>query len=88
MNQWEIIIPKRTEKRMDKFPEKIRDLVYLFIEALHETPFPQGFNIEKLRGTRNCFRAKFGDYRIIYCVYKKSKTIIITDAFHRGRGYR
>ena len=85
---WRVIIPKRIKKVLEKFPINIREEILILGKKLEESAFPSGYDIKKVRGTTNCYRVRFGDCRIIYCIDKKEKTIIFTDAFRRERGYR
>lgn len=57
------------------------------LDALVQTPVPfRGF-VNKLKGFRNTYRIRIGNWRIIYGYDSKSKVIIIHDILTRKRSY-
>ena len=87
MIDWIVVVPKRVKKKLDRFPENVREIVLLFIDSLHRTPFTEGYDIRKMKGRKNHYRVRFGKYRIVYCVNKKEKTIVLINAGHRRSIY-
>ncbi|MFH1774724.1 MAG: type II toxin-antitoxin system RelE/ParE family toxin [Methanobacteriota archaeon] len=49
-------------------------------------PFLNRLDIKKLKGYKNKFRLRVGDYRILFEIEKD--TVRIFDIFHRGVGYK
>lgn len=56
---------------------------------LQETPVPADtFDIVKLRGFADCFRARIGDIRIIFQIKWEEAEIRILVIEFRGRAYK
>jgi len=51
------------------------------------TPRP-GVDVIRLKAAAGRYRLRIGQYRILYEVDFKSRTIVVTTAYHRSRGYR
>jgi len=56
------------------------------IESLANNPRP--VQSEKLTGSRNAYRFRKGDYRVLHTVDDAAKTIIIYKIAHRREAYR
>ena len=56
------------------------------IRELSANPFPR--DSEKLKGTENFYRLRVGDYRIVYQVDNKNKTVIVYYVRHRKIAYK
>ena len=56
------------------------------VESLAQNPFPP--QCHKLRGTEKLYRIRVGDYRVIYQVYTKDKTITVYYIRHRREAYK
>jgi mRNA interferase RelE/StbE len=55
------------------------------IRALANDPRPA--NCKKLRGARNLWRIRIGDYRVVYTVNDAAKTVDVTRIAHRREAY-
>jgi mRNA interferase RelE/StbE len=76
---YKIELPKRVTKQLDKIPDKDYPSVSKAIQNLKETPRPIG--CKKL--LESLYRIRMGDYRVIYWIDDKTKTIIITKVERR-----
>jgi len=56
------------------------------VETLAENPFPLQYR--KLRGAKQLYRIRVGDYRVVYQVNTKSKIVTIYYVRHRKEVYR
>jgi mRNA interferase RelE/StbE len=56
------------------------------IASLRLLPFPAGY--KKLKGSRNEYRVRVGDFRIVYGVNAETATITIYDVDRRDKVYR
>lgn len=56
------------------------------IEGLAEVPLPS--DSKKLSGAEHLYRVRMGDYRIIYEVMHKTKTVTIFYVINRRSAYR
>lgn len=80
-----ILVARTAYKQLLKIPFKIRSKIESRIEELTTSPFTKKF--EKL-SDRPGYRMRIDDYRVIYHLDKKKKTIIILSASHRKNAYR
>jgi mRNA interferase RelE/StbE len=84
-NVYSIDLPKRVTKQIDKIPDKDYPSISRAIQTLKENPRPIG--CQKLHGSLH--RIRVGDYRIIYWIDDKAKTLILTKVERRKeRTYR
>jgi len=51
------------------------------ILSLADDPFPTGY--KKLKGLKNMYRIRVGDYRVIYTIHQQTITIEILKIGHR-----
>ena len=80
-----ILVARTAHKQLLKIPSKIRSKIETRIEELADNPFVQ--KSKKLSG-RPGYQLRIGDYRIIYFVDKKKKTITTLSTSHRKDAYR
>ena len=73
-------------KELDALPNPIALQLKRHILALEETPRPRG--AKKLKGFKSAYRIRSGDYRIVYSVEDKTKTVTVTHVAHRREVYR
>lgn len=78
-----VYIILRGEKDFDKLPLESFLIVAKEIQALGQSPFPEGKRIKKIRRPFNPvrFELKVKDYRVIFAVVKKK--VIIGRIIHR-----
>lgn len=56
--------------------------------TLRDNPVPsEYFDVKKLRGEEDTFRARIGDIRVVYEIDWRRKTINVLVVEHRGRAY-
>lgn len=80
-----ILFETKAKKEFLDLPVKIQERISPAVEALKEAPRP--VNCVKLAGA-NGFRVRAGDYRILYTVNDKEKTVVIYRIGHRREVYR
>lgn len=78
-NVYKIKLPNRVTKQLDKIPNKDYPSISKAIQNLKETLRPVG--CKKL--FESLFRIRIGDFRIIYWVDDKNRTIVITKVERR-----
>jgi len=72
---------KRVKSDLEKLPRFIQETIIQAIEALSGNPFPHGKKIKPIKGAKNLYRLRVGDYRVIYEL--KEKTITVLAVLHR-----
>jgi len=79
-----VTLSPRAEKQLKKLPKTSQIFVAKKIRGLEEDQRPRGEG--KLKGFKNIFRVRVGDYRV---VYKKTKKLIyIVSIAHRRDIYK
>ena len=69
-----LTITKSAQKELDKLPDAVALQISQMIFKLAENPYGQG--IQKLAGDKG-YRARVGNYRIVYLVGKVAKEVRI-----------
>jgi mRNA interferase RelE/StbE len=86
MGFYEIQWKKSAEQDLRKVDRKEIPVIISAIESLSSNPFPPQHR--KLRGTQKLYRIRVRDYRVIYQVDTKIKTIMVFYVRHRKEAYR
>jgi mRNA interferase RelE/StbE len=86
MASYTITWRKSTKKDLRRIPEAdVREIV-LAVEDLAGNPFPIGFT--KMIGTKNVYRIRVGNYRVIYEIYGVELVVEVIRVGHRKDVYR
>jgi len=83
---YQVIIPKPVQKQLDDLPDDVFKRVIEKLDILKENPRPHG--CIKLRGFKNEYRIRIGDYRIRYEVIDKEKIVLLLHCKHRREIYK
>ncbi|WP_022669559.1 type II toxin-antitoxin system RelE family toxin [Hippea alviniae] len=86
MSKYKIYWKKSAVKELKKLPKESIKKILLKVEKLKEDPFFPG--CKRLKNTHNLYRAREGDYRIIYSVEQNTLTIQIIRIRHRKEVYK
>jgi mRNA interferase RelE/StbE len=82
---YKIKIVSSAERQFLKLSGFLQDKLSVKILALAKNPHP--FGNQKLRDSQ-FYRIRIGDYRIIYSINDKTRTVEILDIGHRREIYR
>jgi len=83
---YRLVLHKAAIGEIKALPEKTRARVKRIIEALAEHPTPQA--ARRLRGRKNAFRIRVGDYRVLYEVHASEIVVYVVGVGHRRDVYR
>lgn len=83
---YEVYLERSAENELKRLPTSIFYHIIPQIEALAATPRPSG--CRKITGSKNDWRIRIGDYRIVYEIDEKAKTVRIMRVRHRREVYR
>jgi mRNA interferase RelE/StbE len=83
---YELFIEHRAEKDLKKLEPVLFNLIIAEIKNLSENPHPH--NSKKIVGSKNDWRLKIGDYRVLYEIDNRNRVIKIMKAKHRREVYR
>lgn len=74
-------------KEYKKLPSDVQSRILTTLRILQIDPFAEILNIRKIRGRRNLFRIRMGEYRLIYSIENQS-TLLIIRVRHRKDAYQ
>jgi mRNA interferase RelE/StbE len=85
MADYSIALARSARKELESLNATIVQRVFPKIEALAQEPRPKGCH--KLRGEKNLWRIRVGDYRVIYTVDDNYRLIDVIAVRHRSAAY-
>lgn len=83
---YEVLIERTAEHDLKTLPTAVLNRIVPRIRALAETPRPLGCH--KLTGSKNDWRIRIGDYRVVYEIDDSRKRVRIFRVRHRREVYR
>ncbi len=85
-----VILSNQAEKFLDDLHhDKYRKKLWEMIDHLELDPIPyKKYDLKKIEGTKNSYRLRKGDFRIIYAYDNETKTVHITSIDRRKRAYK
>ena len=81
--RYEVYLRRKAIKLIKRLPPDIKERVREAIMKLGD--FPLGLDVKKIKGTKNKYRVRVGDYRIIIELQKNMITVI--DVLPREKAY-
>jgi mRNA interferase RelE/StbE len=85
MADYSITFARSARKELESLEEKIVKRILPAIESLAKTPRPKG--CKKLKGAKDLWRIRIGDYRVVYHLYEDKKVVDVTVVRHRSKSY-
>ena len=83
--KYEIRILRSAEKEMERLPKVVHSRISNRILSLENNPRPKG---AKKLSTRDEYRLRVGNYRILYTVSESESAVTIIAVGHRREVYR
>ena len=83
---YEVLLERRAERDLKKLSQAMFYRVIPQIKDLSENPRPSG--CRKITGSKNDWRIRIGDYRIIYEIDEKEKAVKVMRIKHRREVYK
>jgi mRNA-degrading endonuclease RelE of RelBE toxin-antitoxin system len=85
---FEVVAASRARKSAKKLPEDYRRRIFELLLILRENPVPaEYYDVKKLKGLTDTYRARIGDLRVIYEVLWDLKRVHVLVIEHRERAY-
>ena len=81
MTPYEVLISKTARKQLAALPVLVHDKIIENISELSTSPRPAG--CKKMKGQKNVWRIRVGNYRVIYEIEDKIPHIMIIAIGHR-----
>ena len=83
-----VITASRARKTAKKLPENYRRRIVELLLILRENPVPaEYYDVKKLKGCTDTYRARIGDLRVIYEILWDLKRVHVLVIKHRERAY-
>ena len=83
---YDVLIERTAERDIKSLPTALFDRILPRIKALADSPRPTGCH--KLAGSKNDWRIRIGDYRVVYEIDDAGKQVKIFRVRHRREVYR
>jgi len=84
--KYTITLEKKVEKFLYKLPSKIYRNIRTRINELADNPRP--YYSESVKGYKDLYKFRVGDYRIIYTVRHSQLIVMVIDIEHRSKVYK
>lgn len=86
MADFAVFFARSAEKELGRFAEPLCSRILTRIEALARDPRPHG--CRKLEGGAGLWRVRIGDYRVLYSIDDRRRTVDVIAIRHRADAYR
>ena len=81
-----VLLERGAEKDLGRLSSEIHDRVIAAIQALATNPRPS--SCRKLAGSKNDWRIRVGDYRVVYEIADEIRIVRVNRVRHRRDVYR
>ena len=85
MADYTVQVKPSARKELEALPDGVLTRVLEKIEALGDVPRPTG--CKKLKGYKDHWRVRVGDWRVVYVIDDSAKLVSITRIAHRREVY-
>ena len=83
-----VVTTKTARRSLMRMPRNLERRIVEKIKALAGDPFAPNPNLTPLKGIRNGYRLRVGDWRILYTLDTEASTIVVAAIEGRGGVYR
>ncbi|MGA9364429.1 MAG: type II toxin-antitoxin system RelE/ParE family toxin [Bacteroidota bacterium] len=84
--KYTVLLTGTASRQLEELPEQIRRRADRMINQFEENARPP--QIRKLLGTRDEWRIRVGDYRVLLEIDDRNKKVVIYRILHRKEAYR
>jgi len=85
VNNYSVEVKPSARKELESLPDNVLARVLQKMNSLRTAPRPAG--CKKLKGYRDQWRGRVGDWRVVYIIDDAAKLISITRIAHRREVY-
>ena len=86
MDSFAVLVKPSARKELEALPDNVLARVVRKLEALGHAPRPAG--CKKLKGYKDQWRVRVGDWRVVYIIDDKAKVVSVTRIAHRSQVYQ
>jgi mRNA-degrading endonuclease RelE of RelBE toxin-antitoxin system len=83
-----LVLTRAAQRRLGHMSPKLRRALIERLEAIAEEPFARHLSVERIKGERDAFRLRQGDWRAIYRIDRKASEMRVLAVEPRGSVYR
>ena len=83
---YRVVVRPHVWKDMAHMSEPLKERIIQAMRSLEKTQRPVG--CKRLVGDVNCWRARIGDYRMLYKIFDREKLVIVFRVRHWKDAYR
>ncbi|RLI73682.1 type II toxin-antitoxin system RelE/ParE family toxin [Archaeoglobales archaeon] len=85
---YQVLIHPKVARAIKELPKAHKIRLSMLIDTLKNNPIPfKKFDVKKLKGQRDRFRVRLGNFRLTYEVDKKEKLVMLLKLERRGKAY-
>jgi mRNA interferase RelE/StbE len=85
VSSYSVEVKPPARKELEALPDNVLARVVRKMDSLRDTPRPAG--CKKLKGYKDQWRVRVGDWRVVYIIDDAAKLISITRIAHRREVY-
>jgi mRNA interferase RelE/StbE len=86
VNSYSVDVKPAATKEIEALPDNALSRVIRKVESLAQTPRPAG--CKKLKGYKDQWRVRVGDWRVVYIIDDEAKLVSVTRVAHRSEVYK
>jgi mRNA interferase RelE/StbE len=86
VNSYSVEVKPPARKELESLRDNILAPVLRKLDSLRKAPRPAG--CKKLKGYKDLWRVRVGDWRVVYIIDDSAKLVSITRIAHRRQVYR
>jgi len=86
VNSYSVDVKPAATKEIEALPDNALSRVIRKVESLAQTPRPAG--CKKLKGYKDQWRVRVGDWRVVYIIDDQAKLVSVTRVAHRSEVYK
>lgn len=85
MADYAVVVSDRAAHEIEALPATVAARVYAKLATLASAPRPPG--VKKLRGERDLWRIRIGDYRVVFSINDPRRVVDVVRVRHRSKAY-
>jgi mRNA interferase RelE/StbE len=85
VSNYSVQVKPSARKELEALPDNVLGRVLQKVEALQDAPRPAG--CRKLKGYKDQWRIRVGDWRVVYIIDDTARLISVTRVAHRREVY-
>ena len=85
MADYRLTIKPSAAKELERLATELASRIETKIVALASDPRPAG--VKKLQGERDLWRIRIGDYRVVYSIDDRARSVDVVRVRHRSKAY-